>query len=114
MTKIRTLISSLIVATLPLAAGAANLNPLQAHIVTLDNQTAVIYYTETDGRYEVVTTIASNDGNGTPIRHIASVAPGEKYTLAFENNGRSVLTMTPKGEQMAVQVQDEMQYVAAR
>ena len=88
-----TWLSAILACALPLSAAAIDLKPMQAHTVYLDQQTAVIYYTGVNGEYEVVTTVATNDGSGVPTRFVAKLVAGERQTLSFADPARTIIEM---------------------
>lgn len=78
-----------------IAAGAVNANsnvelePMQAHTITSEKHTAVLYYTKTDsGQYEVVTTVGSNPEEPKMItRHRVVLDEGQSYSFALDQDG---------------------------
>lgn len=65
------------------AASALELRPLQAGTFVLGQHIASIYYTESDGAFEVVTTIAPTlDPDGAPIRFTGSLAEGQSQMIS--------------------------------
>jgi hypothetical protein len=72
-----------LIATLSLigAAQAEDLRPIQAKSIELGRATGVAYYTISDGGFRVVATLANGEG-GTPVRLIATLAPGQSVVLS--------------------------------
>ncbi len=56
----------------------AELQPMQAHTIALEDYTAVVYYTVLDnGDFQVVTSAGPNPGvQGEAMQHIETVKPG--------------------------------------
>ena len=111
MAKPTILVSALIASALPLAVAAQDLEPLQASAFNLGEQSAVVYYTENNNNYEVVTTIGPNqEGMGAPTRHVVNVAPGQSYNIEFGSNDRGPspykLTITRVNDTLSVNAFD--------
>jgi hypothetical protein len=69
---------------------ADDMQPQEAHTVSLGTLTGVAYYTvERDG-YRVVTTLAQ-DESSSPVRFVAVLLPNQKVTISVPGglNGRS-------------------------
>lgn len=68
------------------AASDTRLQPLQAHTVSLENHTAVVYYTKLDnGDFRVNATVGPNLGTvGLISQHKVIVKPGQSYTWSLE------------------------------
>ncbi len=98
--------------TLPIVVVAQDLEPLHAGVFHLGQQSVVVYYTENSNNYEVVTTIGPNlDSIGEPIRHVASVAPGQSYRIEFgrSDKGRPhILTITRVNDTLSVNAIDNI------
>ena len=107
-----TLTLAFLATTVPFAATALDLKPMQAYTVQLNEQTAVIYYTEVNGKYEVVTTVASNDGSGVPTRFIATLASGERYTLSFADSAKTIIDMVGTESLVSIQNRSTELYTA--
>jgi hypothetical protein len=74
------------------AAQAAEIAPMDAHSVRLGDVTGVAYYMITDDGYELVATVASEQG--TPIRFVATLQDGQKTTLTVPRGvGESFLSI---------------------
>jgi hypothetical protein len=67
---------------MPFAAGASELEPMQAGTVVLGEQTASVFYTQSGGAFEVVTTIGPTDGSGAPVRLTGFLLPGQKQMVS--------------------------------
>ncbi|MFO1349855.1 MAG: hypothetical protein U1F68_03905 [Gammaproteobacteria bacterium] len=98
----------------PLAASAVELQPMQAHTVDLGGQTAVIYYTEAKGNYEVVTTVAANEGEGLAMRYVTTVAPGGHAALMLANGYQAVVDVVDQAGLVTVEVSDRVRYASAQ
>ena len=104
-----TVLTILVAAGLSTTAGAGTLEPKQAGTFTLEDWTASVYYTDSGGNYEVVTTIASPyQDDGVPIRFTAALAPGQTTTVAvgsFGSNGNpAVLEIERTGDGLSATV----------
>lgn len=70
-----------------LSASAVELSSKQSHALKLGELVVFIYVTENDDEYEVVTTAATeNSHEGSPIRYVAYLLPGQK-TAFYVSNG---------------------------
>jgi len=67
---------------LPTAASADELAPLEGGTFSLRDHTASVYYTHTNGAFEVVTTIAPDAGPGAPARFTTQLAPDQVATVS--------------------------------
>lgn len=80
-----TIVSCFTLITLVLGIGAAvaeqTLKPIHAYRLGTEEQSAVLYYTERDDGYEVVTTWV--DEQEVQMRHIGHLARGQRYTLSL-------------------------------
>ncbi len=82
MAKLTILVFAFVAYGFSIAVAAQDLEPLQASAFNLGKQSAVVFYTEKNNDYEVVTTISPNLGSiGAPIRHITTVVPGQSYSI---------------------------------
>jgi len=88
--------NSIVAANLILAVGlfspalaedrvSVELKPMQAHTVTLENYTAVVYYTVmTNGQFQVTTTIGPNVGyEGAMTQQQAVIKPGQSFSMSM-------------------------------
>jgi hypothetical protein len=96
---------------LSFSAVASELTPLQAGTFVVGNHIASVYYTEHRGRYEVVTTVASDpDLRGAPLRFVGSLAVGEKQTISFGAFGTTAapntLELVHDGDRLVATVVD--------
>jgi hypothetical protein len=83
MFRLATVLAALLAVGVSTGASAEALKPLQAGTFTLDAWTASVYYTDSGGYYEVVTTFASpHQDDGVPIRFTAALTPGQTTTVA--------------------------------
>lgn len=93
-----TIRNTIIAANLAFAMGTASqvfandtadvdLQPLQAHTVSMQEYTAVVYYTVQDnGDYQIVTTFGPNiDVEGEMSQHRVTVKPGHSYELSMDS-----------------------------
>jgi len=72
------------------AAAASELKPLQAGTFVLGNQSVSVYYTVSGDIYEVVATIApDNGGSGAPIRLVGWLQPGQKALVSTGEFGKT-------------------------
>jgi hypothetical protein len=82
----KTILSAMALAlatAMPFAAGASELEPLQAGTFLLGSHSVSIYYTVSGDTYEVVTTIAPEAAtSGAPIRFVGFLQPGEKALVS--------------------------------
>lgn len=66
------------------SAFAANLAPMEPRFVDVGERNAVVYYTDTAEGFEVVVTIAANSpDDGTSIRSVVTLAPGQQTRLSL-------------------------------
>jgi len=99
---------------LPLAAIAEDIKPLSAHTLHLGAKTAVIYYTVVPGGYEVVTTMAANDGSDMPVRFVTELAPGEQAYLLLADAMQTTVKLSGKSNAVAIDMSgSQHQYTAA-
>jgi hypothetical protein len=69
---------------------ADDMQPQEAHSVSLGTLTGVAYYTVEGDGYRVVTTLAQNESSA-PVRFVAVLLPNQKVTISVPGglNGRS-------------------------
>ena len=108
-----TLFAAALVATASITATAADLKPMQAYTVDLGEQTAVVYYTEVNGQFEVVTTVATNDGSGVPTRYVTTLEPGQASTVSIANARQTVLTVSRHANTVLMESSDDQQIADA-
>jgi hypothetical protein len=63
------------------AAQADGVHPMQAASIDLGNVSGVTYYTVDRDNFRVVTTLVQGD-NGTPVRIVADLAPGQSMIFS--------------------------------
>lgn len=95
--------------SLPGAALAGELLPLQAEILSVGHYTAAVYYTAADDRYDVVTTVAPNGRtDGAPMRFTGSLGYGETQTISVGEFGTrsapDAIALTHDGDHLVVTV----------
>ncbi|MBX2880964.1 MAG: hypothetical protein KTR32_13565, partial [Granulosicoccus sp.] len=80
------------------SAQDAQLQPLQAHTVSLENYTAVVYYTVLDnGDFQIVATVGPNAGfDGAMSQHMTTMKPGQSYNWTLDTGiaGQPATAMT--------------------
>ncbi len=98
--------------TLPVVVVAPALEPLHAGVFQLVQLPVRPYYTEKSNNYDVVTTNGPNlDSIGEPIRHVASVAPGQSYRIEFGRSDKGsphILTITRVNDTLSVNTIDNI------
>ncbi|MDH3695206.1 MAG: hypothetical protein OER96_11630 [Gammaproteobacteria bacterium] len=66
---------------------ANDLKPLQIVTFDLGAHTAMVFYEENNGEYEVTTTVGPNMGYDGPItRHVVNMSPGQDYSVSVGND----------------------------
>jgi hypothetical protein len=93
----------------PLAAQADTLMAGQARTTALADCYANIYYTEVEGAYEVVTTVAPGpDDGGRPMRFVSRLRDGDSQEISLGAYGESttleILTVRRLGDQVSFAV----------
>jgi hypothetical protein len=93
----------------PLAAQADTLTAGQARTVALADCYANLYYTVTQGTYEIVTTVAPGaDEGGRPMRFVSRLADGESQEISVGAYGESttlkILTVSRMGDRVSFAV----------
>jgi len=70
------------------------LEPMQAKVVRTDRQIAVFYYlTNTQGKFEVISTVIGTAENSHPIRQRVQLSQGQLYTFTLDGgSGESATT----------------------
>lgn len=119
MTRTATALSLLLGTTMPFAAAAGDLAPLEAGTFILGTQTASVHYTVDGASYEVVTTIApTHDAPGAPARFTASLLPGQKQTVAVgafaTGAAPAVLEVVRTGDTLSADILPARQKMASR
>ncbi|HYE50030.1 MAG TPA: hypothetical protein VEB20_10610 [Azospirillaceae bacterium] len=76
------IIVAALAASFPFAAGAATISAGQAHVVTVGEQTAVVYFTRAQSGFSVVTTLAAEGRPATRLVH--ELADGQTALLQAE------------------------------
>jgi hypothetical protein len=88
------------------SASAADLGPLTPQFVSVGNRNAVLYYAETQAGYEVVVTFAANaPDDGTSMRSVVTLTPGQQSTLSLGGGAGSPparLTLRRTGNTLVV------------
>lgn len=64
------------------AAAAGELKPAHGLSVDLGRVSGTAYYLVEDAGYRVVTTLAANDGEASPVRFETVLAPGQRVSLS--------------------------------
>jgi hypothetical protein len=99
-------VAVMLASLVPFAGAAAELKPMQSGTYVLGEQSASIYYTVSDGAFEVVTTIGPVDGSGGPIRLIGFLQPGQKQVVSAGKYGTTTppeeLVLTHDGELLSI------------
>jgi hypothetical protein len=84
------LIATTLAASLSGVVSADTLQPMQGGTYILSEWTASVHYTDTDGSYEMVITLAPLNGDKpVPIRFTAALGPGQNNTVeigSFDTN----------------------------
>ena len=97
------------------SASAADLGPLTPQFVSVGGRNAVLYYTESQAGYEVVVTFAASaPDDGTSMRSVVTLTPGQQSTLSLGRGAGSLpatLTIRRTGNSLVV-VAPEMQTAA--
>jgi hypothetical protein len=75
------LLTLLIALSIPSLASADTLAAEQARTILLQDQSAVVFYTQTPAGHEVVTTIATSEGTTAPVRLVSTLADGQSVTV---------------------------------
>jgi hypothetical protein len=106
MTKNFAGVAVMLVGLVPFASAASELKPMQNGTYVLGEQSASIYYTVSDGTFEVVTTIGPADGSGGPIRLIGFLQPGQKQIVSAGKYGTTTppeeLVLTHNGDRLSI------------
>jgi hypothetical protein len=88
------------------SASAADLGPLTPQFVSVGGRNAVLYYAETQAGYEVVVTFAANaPDDGTSMRSVVTLTPGQQSTLSLGRGAGSppaTLTLRRTGNTLVV------------
>jgi hypothetical protein len=104
MKTILSAMSLMLAAALPATADASDLKPLEAGTFVLGKQTVSIYYTVSGDTYQVVTTIASDDASGAPVRFVGFLQPGQKALISAGQVGTAsapdTLELVHEGNQL--------------
>jgi hypothetical protein len=88
MSKSLSALSAMAALTLSSAVMAADLAIMQAGTFVLGDHVASVYYTARGEHYDVVTTIAPEQGRGgAPVRFVASLEAGESQTVSVGGFG---------------------------
>jgi hypothetical protein len=115
MSKSSTALSAMVALTLSYPAAAAELAPLQAGTFRLGIHIASVFYTAQGEHYDVVTTIAPEQG-GAPMRFVASLEAGQSQSVSVGKFGAAAapraLKLAHEGDRLVVTI-DDMQ-VASR
>jgi hypothetical protein len=87
----------------PIAADASELKPLEAGTFLLGSQSVSIYYTVSGDTYEVVATVAAENGtSGAPIRFVGFLQPGQTALISAGQFGTATapdtLELVHKGD----------------
>ncbi len=122
MTRTATALSLLLGTTMPFAAAAGDLAPLEAGTFILGTQTASVHYTVDGASYEVVTTIApahdAPGAPGAPARFAASLLPGQKQTVAVgafaTGAAPAMLEVVRTGDTLSAHILPARQKMASR
>lgn len=107
---LRSLALALALAAAPLfAAQADTLSAGQAKTTALADCYANIYYTEVEGTYEVVITVAPDpDHGGRPLRFVGRLANGESQEISIggfgENTRLTILKVSRASDQVSFEV----------
>lgn len=64
------------------AAQAADVKPMTAKSVVLEDATGVVYYTQEAGGFRVVATMSAAEG-AAPVRFVATLADGQAVTVSI-------------------------------
>ena len=93
---LKTLVLALALAAAPLAAAQADtLTAGQAKTRALGDWSASIYYTDIEGTYEVVVTVAPGpDERGRPLRFVSGLLDGEHQQISLGGFGDDTLLTT--------------------
>lgn len=98
---------------LPTATGADELAPLEGGTFSLNEHTASVYYTDTGGAFEVVTTIASDADHGAPARFTTQLAPSQVATISVGAFGTAedpaVLRLERDGDRLLAEIVPDAQ-----
>ena len=81
------------------SAHADGLRPIEAKSIDLGDVSGVAYYTPEHDGFHVVTTLAEGK-EGTPIRFVSVLAPGERVVLSTSRAG--ALEISRKGDSVLV------------
>lgn len=104
-----------LLSTLAGAASAADLAPLAPQFVSVGGRDTVLFYTETPVGYRVVVTVAANKpDDGTSMRSVVTLQPGQQATLSMGgdvNSKPATLTIARQGDRLVV-LPPEMQTAA--
>ncbi|HYZ63602.1 MAG TPA: hypothetical protein VE650_14220 [Acetobacteraceae bacterium] len=99
------------------SGSAAELTPLTPQFVSIGDRNAVLYYTATQGGYEVVVTFAANaPDDGTSMRSVVTLMPGQQSTLSLGRAAGTLpatLTLRRTGNTLVV-VPPQMQTAAKK
>ena len=99
------------------SASSADLGPLTPQVFSVGDRNAVLYYAETQAGYEVVVTFAANaPDDGTSMRSVVTLMPGQQSTLSLGRGAGSppaTLTIRRTGNSLVV-VAPPMQTAATK
>ena len=98
-------------------AHAQELNSLEAAAFNLGDQSAVVYYVNNNGTYEVNAIVGPNVAvDGPIVRHLVKLAPGENCIVSIGGQGpgtsMSVIEISREGEKLYVDVWSEKKVFA--
>ena len=96
---------------------AQELKSLEAAAFNLGDQSAVVYYVDNNGRYEVNAIVGPNIAvDGPIVRHLVKLAPGENCIVSIGGQGprtsMSVIEISREGDKLYVDVWSEKKVFA--
>lgn len=96
---------------------AQELKSFEAAAFNLGDQSAVVYYVDNDGTYEVTAIVGPNIAvEGPIVRHLVKLAPGENCIVSIGGQGpgtsMSVIEISREDETLSVDVWSEKKVFA--